>query len=241
MKIKNILVLLYLFTSFACSQKIHNQTFEYNQDNIKVQGKVDSTIMSIIAPYTKIINKYMQDTLCYTKYDLTKDSPESTIGNFVTDLCLNYAQADICIMNQGGLRTNIYKGYVTREKIYELMPFENELVTLEINKETFKSLINYIVNQGGEPFSGMTIIASKNEKTIYMDSIVNIDNHFKNNNHITVLTSDYLANGGDNMYFFKEIKQNKLNLKLRDVIIDYCSQMDTLKVTLDNRIQINYE
>ena len=43
------------------------------------------------------------------------------------------------------------------------------------------------------------------------------------------------------MYFFKEIRQNKLNLKLRDVIIDYCSQMDTLKVTLDKRMQINYE
>ena len=52
----------------------------------------------------------------------------------------------------------------------------------------------------------MTIIASKNEKTVYMDSIVNIDNHFENNNHITVLTSDYLANG-DNMYFFKEINK----------------------------------
>ena len=133
--------------------KIHNQTFEYNQDNIKVKGKVDSTIISIIAPYTKIINKYICKILyVIQKYDLTKDSPESTIGNFVTDLCLNYAQADICIMNQGGLRTNIYKGYVTREKIYELMPLKNELVTLEINKETFKSLINYIVNQGENHF-----------------------------------------------------------------------------------------
>ena len=47
----------------------------------------------------------MQDTLCYTKYDLTKDNPESTIGNFV-NLCLNYAQADI--HNESGwIKNNI--------------------------------------------------------------------------------------------------------------------------------------
>ena len=37
-------------------------------------------------------------------------------------------------MNYGGFRTNITQGYITREKIYELMPFENELVVLELKK-----------------------------------------------------------------------------------------------------------
>lgn len=243
MKIKNTLLLLSLFIFLSCSNKLPNQIFEYNQEIIKVKRKPDSTIISIIEPYSIIINKYMQDTLCYSKYDLTKGIPESTIGNFVTDLCLNYAKADICIMNKGGLRTDILKGHITREKIYELMPFENELVILEIDKKTFKSLINYIIMREGEPFSGMKIKASNDGEKVYIDNTKNIDEYFKNNNNqpITVLTSDYLANGGDNMHFFKEIQQKKLNLKLRDVIINYCSQVDTIKISLDNRIQIFHE
>ena len=39
---------------------------------------------------------------------------------------------------------------------------------------------------------------------------------FKNNNKIKVLTSDYLVNGGDKMWFFKGKKQIKLEIKLRD-------------------------
>ena len=62
----------------------------------------------------------MNEILTYTKYDLKKGRPVSTLGNFVTDLCLNYATADICIMNNGGLRTNIDKGDVTLEQIYQL-------------------------------------------------------------------------------------------------------------------------
>ena len=242
MKIKNKLILLYALLFFACSNEFYNKKFNKNQNYIKVQNiKSDNKISSLIEPYDKIIYQYMKDTLCYSKYDLTKNVPESTIGNFVTDLCLHYADADICIMNKGGLRTEIYQGYVTREKIYELMPFENELVILEINKETFKLLIDYIINRSGEPFSGMNIKSFKNETKVHINDTIHIDNYFANSTKIKILTSDYLANGGDNMNFFKKIEKKKLNLKLRDVIIDYCSQIDTIKVTLDERIILNHE
>ena len=63
-------------------------------------------------------------------------SPESLLGNFVTDLCLRqYSNiADICVMNNGGLRSNLTKGEITRGDIYTLMPFENELVILEFSE-----------------------------------------------------------------------------------------------------------
>ena len=52
-----------------------------------------------------------------------------------------------------------YKGEITRGKIYELMPFENELVVLELNENDFLGLVNYILKRKGEPFSGFKIIA----------------------------------------------------------------------------------
>jgi hypothetical protein len=53
-----------------------------------------------------------------------------------------------------------------------------------------------------------------------------------------VLTSDYLANGGDKMSFFHAKKQHKVGVKLRDAIINYCSKQDTIDVQLDDRIKI---
>ncbi|MFY8068567.1 MAG: 5'-nucleotidase C-terminal domain-containing protein, partial [Flavobacterium sp.] len=52
-----------------------------------------------------------------------------------------------------------------------------------------------------------------------------------------VVTNDYLANGGDNMVFFKKgIKRTDLDYKLRNILIDYFKDVDTLKINTNKRI-----
>ena len=62
--------------------------------------------------------------------------------------------------------------------------------------------------------------------------------NFKKGEKVRVLTSDYLANGGDKMYFFKGKTKNNIGVKLRDAIINYCTSKDTIFSELDNRITI---
>lgn len=206
----------------------------YNNEVIAVESKIDSTVLEIIKPYKNAIEFRMSEVLTYTKNDLKKEKLQSTIGNFVTDLCLEYSDAHMCIMNNGGLRTTISKGNITREKIYELMPFDNELVVVKLNKDDYIKLVNYIVSRGGEPFSGINIVVNRNLDIINYSWPVNFDK----GEQVRLLTSDYLANGGDNMSFLKEKKQQKLGIKLRDAIINFCSKKDTIDIQLDDRIKI---
>ena len=232
MKFRNYTIYIVGLLLVACSPTYTLQS--HNDEVIGIQAGVDSTILAIINPYQVKIEDQMNEVLTYTKNDLEKGKPQSTIGNFVTDLCLNYADAHICVMNNGGLRTTISKGEITRGKLYELMPFENELVVLELNKDDYIGLLNYIGSRGGEPFSGITIAINKDGKILSNSWPVN----FEKGEKVRVLTSDYLANGGDEMSFFHEKEQQKVGLKLRDAIIDYCSKTDTIDVQLDNRIKI---
>ena len=229
---KKIYIILFTILFYSCETTYHLNSFDSKVLN--VNSVIDSTIYNIIQPYQNEIEEQMNETLVYTKNDLTKGRPQSTIGNFVTDICLNYCDANICVFNNGGLRTTIDKGDITRGKIFELMPFENELVILELNKTDFIGLLNYISLRGGEPFSGLNIKIDKNNNIIEHSWPVNFDN----NETVKVLTSDYLANGGDKMSFFKGKKQHKIGLKLRDAIIDYCEKNDTIDIRLDNRIKI---
>jgi hypothetical protein len=51
-----------------------------------------------------------------------------------------------------------------------------------------------------------------------------------------VLTSDYLVKGGDNMNFFKKSDSIfTLELKIRDILIDFFSNKDSLDIKSDNR------
>jgi len=250
----------------------------YELDNkqnniISVSATPDSLITSIIAPYKVGIDSVMNEVLCISDIEMTKGKPESLLGNFVTDLCLemcmkdlynsrttnslDICMADVCIMNNGGLRSTLPKGKITKGMIYELMPFENELVILELNVSEIFELVEYIYSRG-EPFSGLNIHS--------LDSIEIIDSkdilHRKNNNitvwmyvsdcrvynyiplgkddinsyTLKILTSDYLANGGDKMSFFNNKNQLKVGLKIRDAIINYCKLEQTISSKLDGRI-----
>ena len=52
----------------------------------------------------------------------------------------------------------------------------------------------------------------------------------KNNKKLKILTSDYLANGGDNMFFFKKKTQKKLNIKLNNVSVENLTRSEVLKM-----------
>ena len=231
MKFKNYTIYIITLLLVACSPTYTLES--YNNEVIEIQAEVDSSVLAIINPYQNEIEDQMNEVLTYTKNNLEKGRPQSTIGNFVTDLCLNYTNAHLCVMNNGGLRTNINKGEITRGKIYELMPFENELVVLELNKNDYIKLLDYIGYRGGEPFSGINITIDNNGKIINNSWPVDFDN----GDRVRVLTSDYLANGGDKMSFFKGKEQRKVGIKLRDAIIDHCMKTDTINrriITLQN-------
>ncbi|MBT5615942.1 MAG: 5'-nucleotidase C-terminal domain-containing protein [Flavobacteriales bacterium] len=234
MKLKNYTLYIVAIFIIACSPSYNLQS--HHDEVIEVQAPVDSTVLAIITPYQNGIESQMNEVLCVSEMEMKKGRPESLLGNFVTDLCLNYADAHVCVMNTGGLRSSLPKGNITRGDIYTLMPFENELVVLELDIESFKGLVDYITKRGGEPFSGMTLKASS--KGYDIEEVSRMEDYldFNKGNKIRVLTSDYLANGGDKMWFFKDKEQNKVGIKLRDAIIDHCSKSDTISSKLDNRL-----
>ena len=220
----NVKIYLFLLL-FSCSNE-YNLISNQHQV-IDVKSNIDSSIVKIISPYKIQLDKQMDEVISYTKSELKKGKPESKLGNFICDLSLDRVnkQADFCIFNNGGFRDVISKGNITIRDIYKVMPFENELVILELNNNEYYNLLKYITKRKGEPFGGANII-EKNDTII---------SEFNSDKKIKVLTTDYLANGGDNMSFFINKNQKKLSVKLRDVIIDHCRKIDTIDIKLDDR------
>ena len=231
MKLKFLIISIVAFLLTACSVQYNLQS--HIETSFDVSAESDSASFSIIAPYKAGIDSIINEVLCISEIDMTKGKPESLLGNFVTDLCLQqYSDiADICVMNNGGLRSSLTKGKITRGDIYTLMPFENKLVILELDKKSYLELLQYIIKRGGEPFSGIKIRVDENG-TILNQSLD------LSNNKVKVLTSDYLANGGDKMSFFNEKKQELVGIKVREAIINHCLANDTIASKLDNRLSI---
>ena len=90
---------------------------------------------------------------------------------------------------------------------------------------------NILYRQGDNILMSVPIIASScgGEEEVYIVS------ENKENYKIRVLTSDYLANGGDKMNFFNNKNQLKVGLKIRDAIINYCRSEKTISSKLNKK------
>lgn len=190
--------------------------------------EVDSSIYYTILPYKTELDAQMNTVLCYSSKDMRKSKPESLLGNWTSDVCLQMAQElysddiDLSFFNTGGLRSPLPQGEITKRDLFKLMPFENELVVLELNKVEMLDLKSYFNITEGQP-------------------IAFADNFTLNDTLFLVLTTDYLANGGDKMKFFKDKTQHKVGVKMRDALINYCTRQDTISSNLDERHLILFD
>ena len=158
-----------------------------------------------------------------------------SLGNFVADGMRSQASLKLgqpiglAVMNGGGLRRNVIgEGELRARDIFELLPFENALVTLELTGEQVMKLLSVVVS-GREAQSGAGIIyIIKADKSAELEGakLLDKDGHEREIDPratYTVATIDYLINvGGARYAILREGKNARpLGITLRDAIIAY--------------------
>lgn len=193
-------------------------------------------IDSIVAPYKTELEKEMNQKIAFAPQSLERGKPNGALNNWATDATLHSQIAKtpintpvFCLLNWGGLRNSINKGDVTIGDIFKLMPFDNQVVWVELPKEILPEIAEYLTKKNGEPIAGAKLINGK----------IEIDNAQGNFDTFWVITSDYLMKGGDNMTFFqKQIRHQYSNQLLRDVLIEEAKRQKTLIGSDEKRIQL---
>jgi 2',3'-cyclic-nucleotide 2'-phosphodiesterase (5'-nucleotidase family) len=227
----------------ACSpavQHVAQKDLEYLRlDNSFTE--VDEKIESIILPFREALMDEMNVVIAVSDTELIKGKPNSTMGNWFADLLLDAARrihvgrVDFAVQNYGGLRvSSIAKGEITVGNIYELMPFENSLVILQLDGAQTQGLMNRLAEIGGWPISrgtGFTILDGK-AVNIQIDGL-----EFDPEKNYYVALSDYVANGGDNTENLADAPRFETGMPIRDLIITECRNQGKLAIDPTNRIK----
>ena len=239
-------VILFLF---SCNQ--HLVVREVNTKNISIDsnvGALDSLVNLMVKPYRDSIEHDMSTLVAISSTPLVKGKPESKLTNLVSDILLDSGIAyclkqnikvrpDAAYMNYGGLRASLPEGKITVERIFELMPFENEIVLIKISGESFALMAEKIAGRGGEGIAGMKL-GIKNWK---VSSLTIGGKTIDPTASYWLVTNDYVANGGDQMNMFPNpVERINTKLKIRDVLIkvlgDRYKSAGILDVKEDGRI-----
>lgn len=201
----------------------------------------DSTVYRLYQPYKQKLEAQMNEVIGHSETQMAKVDtiPESLLGNFFADATLQQGRKldptiDFAMPStKGGVRTALPKGEIRVSNVFELMPFENTLMVYTISGTEAQQLLNFIAASNGQPVSGiqMTIKDKKPMGVLINGKPFDINANYK------VLTSDYIASGGDNARGFKNpLAVKELGLKVRDALLNYIKEKEAAGQKINSRL-----
>ena len=245
---KQLMPLAWLIMLTACSHKtwtIIGASATRIAIDSTTEVLADKNYEAYLQPFKQKIDTQMNVVIGQAAETMKGHAPESLLSNLSADVYRKAATdylnqtVDIAVVNLGGLRTEIPAGNITVRKVFELMPFENELVILWIKGDKLLELLQYFASVGGEGVSGLRMEIT-NGKAVN----ITIDGKpLDTEKMYSIATNDYLAGGNDKMTQLAQYeKRINTGLKIRSVLLGYIKNEskkgNMIQAKLDGRITI---
>lgn len=243
MRWRSCISILLTLTVLSCRPLRVTQLDAYPKSVDGRIGDIDSSVYRFIGNYKTILDEQMDVVISSSPVDLIKKQPSCNLGNMLADIIFSYAlehqlHPDFALMNQGGIRVvSINKGDLTVRDAYQIMPFDNQIVVLELPGQTVSQLIKHTISAGGWPIANATVIVDTLTREI---NITIAGEALDSNKTYRVATNDYIANGGDQCNFLPGNPLYNTEYLLRDAIIDSWRR-NSKGLSIDETQRIRYE
>ncbi len=206
-------------------------------------AKADPEIAAIVDRSQSEIAPVKNVALGHTAAELSHDRSElSVLGEWSCDVLRQTAKADIAFQNGGGLRTSIPAGAITMGNLYEVMPFDNTLVTMDLTGDQVLQVLNHGIHgkAGMVQFSGLKLVIDSDrpygsqliEARLADGGLLDPSATYR------IVTNDFMAVGGDEFTVFKQGRNvTDTFIPLRDALADAVKKAGTLRIKKDDRLQ----
>ena len=235
----NYIILLSIALCVSCgTTQMHLADAEVSYleaDNSFDDDQTSEDISELIQPYKAQLDAEMNMVIGHLPEDLVKKRPSSNMGNWFCDALVEMArkyepETVLAIQNYGGLRLPFLgSGPLTKSEVFELMPFDNKLVILDLDYGQFIELLKQISEDGGWPVSRGLELKTTDGK------IERLKLNGKDpapHERFIVAMPDYVANGGGGCHFLKDIPQIDTGMYVREAVIEYCLELQRKSIPL---------
>lgn len=203
----------------------------------------DPQISEAIETQVAIAEQGMDEVVGSSAYYLSRTNvdAQSLMGNTITDAMRNEVKADFAFLNLGGVRADIKSGPVTYRDIFQVMPFDNMLVSFKCTGEFLRRIIETRVegSRHGLVVSGVNVVYSKKRPNFDRVTSLRIGGEPWDPNKIyTCATTDFLLQGNAGLTLLTQVPQEDIinhQINLRDAIVNYFKQHSPVKTKIDDR------
>jgi 5'-nucleotidase len=193
----------------------------------------DPAVEKVVAPALARVEAEQQRKLGVqvTKHLGRDYDHESALGSFLADSLREMEKADVALLNSGGLRADLRAGELTYGTIYEVLPFDNGIATLQISGEELRRLLTaaYGARKGVFQISGVKVKLSQCVGSDRLREITFADGRpVVPEKKYRLVLPDFLARGGDGLgAVLSTLAPSRIDygldrpLNLRDALVAY--------------------
>lgn len=202
----------------------------------------DERMKKIYDDYNKELQPILEEVVVNVDTELSHDrwSGLSPLGQFMTKYMTEVSDVQIGITNGGGLRKPLNAGDITVGDMWEVMPFDNTLVTMKLKGSDLKRVIeNGIMNDniGWVQFYGLKVYYDKTkefgERITSMRLLDGTKIHM--DKYYTVVTNDFMYANGDNYDFNGAKNVVDTGTAIRDAIIEKLKGLKKVSFKFDDK------
>ncbi|MDP2172689.1 MAG: bifunctional UDP-sugar hydrolase/5'-nucleotidase [Candidatus Cloacimonadaceae bacterium] len=203
----------------------------------------DEQIGSTIAAQVAIAEKGMDEVIGTAGVYLSRVNvdAQSLMGNTVVDAMRKEVNADFAFINLGGIRSDIKSGPVTYRSVFDVMPFDNMVVSFRCTGEFLRRIIETRVEGGrhGLIVSGANVIYSKKRPNFDRVTSLRIGGQLWDPKKIYLCTTtDFLMQGNAGLSLLTQVPEEDIiyhQINLRDAIVNYFKKASPIKTKIDDR------
>lgn len=222
-------------------------TAETSHRNMQIYADefpIDSAWVGHVERWNAEVGPVAAEVLGRSASPLDRNRPEASIGNFICDAMRFSSGADIALQNPGGMRANMAAGTVTRAMVYDVMPFDNTIVTVELTgAEVRLALEQALRGERITQVSGIRYVVNMDAPAMQrVVSITNADGSpFDEAKTYKVAANNFMASGGDS---YDALGQGRNKVEsgfvirgaMEAFVRDRCKDGGTMNVKADGRI-----
>jgi 2',3'-cyclic-nucleotide 2'-phosphodiesterase (5'-nucleotidase family) len=207
----------------------------------------DEEISEIIEAQVAIAERGMDEIVGSAGLYLSRTNvdAQSLMGNTVVDAMRADVNADFAFLNLGGIRADIAAGPVTYRNVFDVMPFDNMVVSFRCTGEFLRRIIETRVAGGrhGLVVSGVNVVYSKKLPDMERVTTLRIGGQPWDPNRIyTVATTDFLMQGNAGLTLLTSVPAEDITyhqINLRDSIVRYFRNNSPIRTRIDDRWERN--
>jgi 5'-nucleotidase / UDP-sugar diphosphatase len=204
------------------------------------QAPADRGIAQIVSRYNEQIRTEFSKVIGSSAVDLLRqDYAESNLGNLITDAMREASAADIAFQNGGGIRADLPAGEITLEKLYTLLPFDNQMVVMDLKGSQILELLEKSAEQHARmlQISGLTVeydITRPKGSRVVQVSVRG--KPLQSDSTYRVATNDFLAAAGDQFTSFTQGHNLTYGDTLREIVGAYLQKHSPVRPGLEERM-----